>query len=157
MVAKKIQPEDEPMVMGWFREGKTYDEMVELFKAARGIEVVPSTFGNFRRRHRIEPRIVRDTVVIPWEVLPEHRYKNAIQMLRRYGRRLAGEPIPDLDTRRLDGWLRSRREDNTVVHYEPDTDDGFFYVERRQGIDLGMVREPEWVLEARERPGLRVE
>ncbi len=43
----------------------------------------------------------------------------------------------------LDAWLLKLRETGHVVHYEADTDEGWFYVDRRPGVDLDIVREPD--------------
>jgi hypothetical protein len=43
---------------------------------------------------------------------------------------------------RLEPWLEKLRQAGAVVHYEADTKQGFFYVPRRPGIDLDLIREP---------------
>ncbi|MBB5833401.1 hypothetical protein [Kribbella italica] len=117
--------------------------MVEQYREKYGIETVPSMWGNFRRRNGIEARLVRDDDLIPWEIKDEHRWRNAVTLLRAVARQRAGMELSERDAERLPGWLETRRETGTVVHYDPDTERGFFYVPRRPGIDNDLIREPE--------------
>jgi hypothetical protein len=141
MPASKIQ--DQAEVIRWFEEGRTYDYMTEQYREKYGIETVPSMWGNFRRRNGLKRRLVRDDGLIPWEVKVEHRRLNPIAMLRAAARQRAGEELSERDAERLPGWLRTREQTDTVVHYDPDTDEGFWYVPRRPGVDMDLIREPE--------------
>lgn len=147
-MAGKIQ--DETEVKRWFDQGKTYKEMVELYATKYHIEVKPSTFGNFRRRHGLQRRITRDDNLIPWMVKPEHRYDWPVMMLRLEGRRRAGlKPLSDVETHKLDTWLANLKSMDAVVHYVPERDEehgldaGFHYVAPRPGIDTDIIRVPE--------------
>jgi hypothetical protein len=40
-------------------------------------------------------------------------------------------------------------EDGTVLHYDPDTEQGWFYVPKRDGIDTDLIRKPERVTTTR--------
>jgi hypothetical protein len=141
MPATKIQ--DKAEVLRWFEEGRTYDWMSQQYLEKYGIETRATMWANFRRREELEPRITRDEgELIPWEVLPEHRHTYPIIMLRIEARRRAGRELTQRDQDRLAGWLRSRKADDTVVHYDPETEDGFFYVPRRPGVDKDLIREP---------------
>jgi hypothetical protein len=42
----------------------------------------------------------------------------------------------------LDAWLSGLERDGVVVHYDPDTIEGWWYVPRRDGIDLDLIYEP---------------
>lgn len=121
---------DEQEVLRWFDEGKTYKEMVQLYWDKYNLEVGHSMFGNFRRRRGLERRTVRDDELIPWEVKEEHRYKWPIIMLRAEGRRRAGFDLPEKTEANLDRWLAGLEEDQCVVHYDPDTEEGWFYIPR---------------------------
>lgn len=142
MPAPKIQ--DRAEVIRWIEDGKTYDWMSQRYLEKYNIETHPTMFANFRRRNGIKRRIVRDEKLIPWEVNnPEHRHRYAIVMLRTEARRRAGEQLTPSDAERLDRWLETRRDTDTVVHYDPDTTKGFWYMPRRAGIDKDLIREPE--------------
>lgn len=141
MPASKIQ--DKAEVIRWFEEERTYDWMVQKYKEKYGIDTVPSMWGNFRRRNQLDRRLVRDDDLIPWEIQDQHRWRNAVTMLRAVARQRAGMELSERDAERLPGWLRTREETDTVVHYEPETERGFYYVKRRPGIDNDLIREPE--------------
>lgn len=141
MPASKIQ--DEAEVLGWFDEGRTYQWMVEEYLRKYNIQTSPSLWGMFRRRHGIPRRIVRDNELIPWRVNVEHRFGFPIIMLRVEARRRERKELPPHDEGRLDAWLTRLKEDNAVVHYDPDTEEGWFYVPRREGIDTDLIRVPE--------------
>lgn len=141
MPASKIVNEQE--VVRWFEEGKTYAEMVQLYLDKYNIETVPSMWGNFRRRRGLERRITRDDDLIPWHVQREHRWDYPILMLRKEARRRAGLPLSEDDLHAVEAWKRNLERRNVVVHYEPDTDEGWFLVPRRRGVDTDLIRVPE--------------
>lgn len=132
---------DETEVMRWFREGKTYSEMVAIYRDKYHIEVGQSMFGNFRARHGLDRRKVRDEELIPWEVKREHRYAHTVNMLRIEARRRAGKPVTDREAKLVDGFLGGLEADDAVIHYDPDTEQGWFRVPRRPGVDTDLIRE----------------
>ncbi|GAB3213584.1 hypothetical protein ACQEU5_19900 [Marinactinospora thermotolerans] len=133
MGAKKIVDEQE--VIRWFEEGRTYAWMVAEYKRKYNIETVPSLWGNFRRRRGLERRIVRDDDLIPWHVLPEHRWSYPVAMLRVEARRRAGAKISKDEAKRLENWKAFLEEEDAVIHYDPETKDGFHYIPRQPGDD----------------------
>lgn len=139
MPAGKIQDEQE--VIRWFKEGRTYQWMTDEYARKYHIETVPSMWSNFRRRRGLDHRINRDDELIPWHVLPEHRWKYPVQMLRTEGRRRAGYELRELDQKQLPAWLSFLAENDVVVHYDPDLPEGFVYVPR-EAQDTDIVREP---------------
>jgi hypothetical protein len=141
MPATKIKNVQE--VLRWFEEGRTYTWMIEEYRRKYDIETTPSLWGGFRRRRGLPRRITRDDTLIPWFVREEHRWEFPIQMLRAEARRRSGAELDPEHARKLRGFLQRLEEDGTVVHYEPDTDEGFFYVARRDGVDADLIREPE--------------
>lgn len=141
MPASKIRDEQE--LLRWFAEGKTYRWMKEEYARKYNLEVGVSMFSNFRRRRGLDTRIVRDESLIPWHVEPQHRYAYPVMNLRHEARRRAGEQITPRMASQLEGWKRNLTADNVVVHYDADTEQGWFYVPRREGIDLDLIREPD--------------
>lgn len=141
MGARKIVDEQE--VIRWFEEGKTYAEMQEIYREKYNIETVPSMWGNFRRRHGLNRRLERNDDLIPWAVKKEHRWAYPLMMLRTEARRRAGLEVAESMQGRLDRWLAQMEADGTVVHYDPDTEEGFFYVPRRPKSDPDLIREPK--------------
>lgn len=141
MAGKKIQDEGE--IIRWFEEGKTYAWMVAEYKRKYGLEVAGSMFSNFRARRGLDRRIIRDDDLIPWFVEKQHRWKNAVIMLRAVARQRQGKKVNAQTARALSSWLVSMQEQDLVVHYDPTTEDGFMYVPRRKGIDSDLIREPD--------------
>jgi hypothetical protein len=139
MAASKIV--DEREVIRWFEEGKTYKEMQAIYLEKYNIETVPSMWGNFRRRRGLQRRLARNDDLIPWHVRSEHRWAYPVAMLRAEARRRAGFELNDETQGRLNSWLRTLEEDGLVVHYDPDTQDGFFYVPREEH-DTDIIRRP---------------
>lgn len=128
--------------MRWFNEGVTYEEMQQRYRDKYNIETTLSMWGNFRRRKGLPRRITRDDDLIPWMVKPQHRHSYPILMLRKEARRRSGAPVTEEQSREIDGWLRNLKEDGAVVHYDPDTEQGWFYVKRRPDIDTDIIRRP---------------
>lgn len=140
MGASKIQSEQE--IKQWFEEGRTYGWMAEEYQRKYDIEIVPSAFANLRRRRGWDRRITRDDELIPWAVKDEHRWAYPVVMLRVEARQRAGREIRKVDADRLGPWKRELMENGLVVHYDPNTEDGFFYVPARPGIDTDLIRVP---------------
>lgn len=140
MPATKIQ--DEAEVIRWFEEGRTYSWMVDEYRRKYNIETVPSLWGNFRRRRGLARRIVRNDDLIPWAVNEEHRWNYAVQMLRSEARRREGKELRPMEELRLEAWSRGLERDGLVVHYDPDTEEGFFYIPR-EPEDVDIIRYPK--------------
>ena len=137
----KIQDTQE--ALGWLEGGKTYQWIVDEYLRKYNIETTISMWAALRRRHGIDPRIVRDEALIPWAVKPEHRHSHAVSMLRAEARKRAGKDPTPVMAEMLDAWLRGLEADGNVVHYDPDTAEGWWYVPRRPGVDKDLIREPE--------------
>ncbi|WP_199810461.1 MULTISPECIES: hypothetical protein [unclassified Streptomyces] len=69
----------------------------------------------------------------------EHRWAYPLAMLRAEGRRRAGKELTERDESRLASWLDMLKKNGSVVHYDPDTEEGFSYVSRQAG-DNDMIR-----------------
>lgn len=139
----KIQ--DAAEVIRWYNDGWTYQEMVDEYRRKYGIEMSVSGFSDFRARMGLKRRLVRSQELIPWRVAEQHRHTYDLSMLRAEARRRAGRKLLNGDDRRLERWLGWMRDNDVVIHYDPDTVDGFFYVPRRPGVDVDIIRKPERV------------
>lgn len=149
----KIQDEGE--VRRWMEDGMTYAEMAEIYREKYNIDTSPSMWAMARRRLGVPMRIARDDKLIPWAVKAEHRWDYPIVMLRMVARRRQGFELTEQYEHDVDAWLKGLEEDNTVVHYDPETDQGWFYVPRREGVDLDLIREPERGAKLRDSKGKR--
>lgn len=135
----KIQDEGE--ARRWFEAGRTYQWMADEYLRKYNLEVSPSTFSQLRRRRGWDRRNTRDDDLIPWAVLPEHRWAYALQMLRAEARRRSGKEMSNLTSARLDVWKETLNDAGAVVHYEPNTEQGFFYIPKEDGDD-DLIRRP---------------
>lgn len=127
----------------WLEEGKTYQWIVNEYRRKYHIETTISMWAALRRRSGIDTRIVRDPDLIPWAVKPEHRHSHAVSMLRAEARRRAGKSLTPMMDDMLSVWKQGLERDDAVVHYDPDTEEGWWYVPRREGIDTDLIRVPE--------------
>lgn len=139
MPATKIVNEQE--VIRWFEEGRTYKWMTDEYRRKYNTEMVSSAWGNFRRRRGLARRINRDDDLIPWHVLPKHRWSYQLQMLRAEARRRAGFELRDEDQRRLPAWLRHLEEEDVVIDYVPELEEGFVFTPREPDDD-DIIRRP---------------
>ena len=137
---RKIVSEQE--VLNWFREKRTYRWMADRYLEKYSLQVSPSMFGNFRARMGLDVRIVHDEELIPWQVKEQHRWDYPIYMLRYVARLRAGKELPPKVMGRLNAWLRMIKQENVVVHYDPDTAEGWWYVQPRPGVDTDLIRVP---------------
>lgn len=153
MPAKKIPSDNELEQL--FRRGMTPAQISGWYAREKNLDIAPGTISVWKVRQSASLPVYRETYVdlIPWTVNPEHRALYPVKMLRMTGRRRAGLPLRPEDARRLDAWLEKLQDRNLVVHYDPGTAQGFFYVEPRPGKDLGPIREPDWpIVPVRGRP-----
>ncbi|NUK43204.1 hypothetical protein HRW13_20545 [Streptomyces lunaelactis] len=140
MPATKIQ--DKTEVLRWFREKRTYLWMVEQYKTKYNITTTEPMWAAFRRREGIDRRNTRSDNLLPWKLKEEHRHLYPAMMLRTEGRLRAGKTVAETKAKKLASWKQSLEQDNLVVHYDPDTEEGFFYVPREQQ-DTDLIREPK--------------
>ena len=99
--------------------------------------VTQSAIADAIRRDRIKFDYANLTKerAMPWRVRPEHQNKYLARMLRAAHRRDQGLTNAPPIERMLDSFLRSVERDDFVITYDPDTEDGFFRVARRHGVD----------------------
>lgn len=128
----------------WLEDGKSPTDIVALHKLHWGIDVKPNAVSNFRRRHTdVKPQ--HDTKRrLPWPgIKREHLGHKYRQYLLNYYKRELGEDVKKEPAEGLANFEKLLHESGMVVDYN--YDDGFFLVPRRDGVDLGLVREPDSV------------
>ncbi|MGV9312576.1 hypothetical protein ACWDR0_10310 [Streptomyces sp. NPDC003691] len=139
MPSTKIKNEQE--AIDWLEEGRTYAWIVEQYKIKYGIDTTVAMWSAFRRRRGIPTRVTRDTDLIPWRVQKKHIMAYPLAMLRAEARRRAGEELKGRTASKLESWKAALTRDERVVYYDPDTEDGFFYVPREER-DSDLIRKP---------------
>ena len=114
--------------------GLTQEEMVVRFREETGETRGRAAFAVAMSRYGVKSIKRRETKVfsetLPWRVKAEHANQYPARMLRALGRREAGAKLPKAEAKRLDSWLKDLDEDNAVIHYDPDTPQGFWRVAR---------------------------
>lgn len=141
MVRSLLQNEDE--FRRWYLAGRAPKWIVAKYRDKYGIEISSSTIGNWRVRLGLPPRQVRDVQLIPWTIARHHRNAHDLNMLRQEARRRAGDRLMPRLAKMLGSWKAGLAEDDAVVHYDPDTREGWFHVPRRHGIDKDLIRVPD--------------
>ncbi|MFE2104297.1 hypothetical protein ACFXAF_00225 [Kitasatospora sp. NPDC059463] len=144
MPAKTLVQDRAEAIRWLVDEGRDYKWMVAKYREKYNIETTVSMWASFRARNGLPRKIARDENLIPWEVRMEHRWAYPVVMLRFEARLREGRDISEVDQSRLDSWKQMLRDDKLVVHYVPDTDDGFFYVPREKQ-DNDLIRAPRRV------------
>lgn len=133
---------NEQEVLRWFEEERTYAWMSQQYLEKYNLVMTPSAWGNFRRRRGLPRRITRDDALIPWLVKEEHRWAYDLTMLRTEARQRAGFELTEDAAKRVESWKEMLEEQGAVVHYDPDTEEGFFLIKREPG-DHDLIHEPE--------------
>lgn len=147
MTATKLVNRDE--FIRWYEEGKTYSWITEKYQQKYNVEIGGGTISNWRHQLGLEKRTVRDGTLVPWAVRREHRYNHILHMLRTEARRRGDLPVPAGRLEKLEAWLRNLNEQDAVVHYDPDTEQGWWLVPRRPGVDTDLIRVPDEVTRPR--------
>ena len=119
------------------RSGYTQQEVAETQGTTQ------SAVAQARRRGMVtegDSRIPRGS--IPWDLRPQHRNLNVVKMLRCAARMREGMPVGESNQRATRQFVEGLREQDAVIHYDPDLAPYFHRVPRRHGIDHWLVRDP---------------
>lgn len=124
-------------------EGLSHNEIVDRIKEQTGEEVSRSSVSAALSRAGYTQRVRYDEE-IPWpKIAADHNTGFQIFMLRTQARINRGLPVKPRDKERLEAWKKELKSKNLVVHYEPRSPEGWFYVKARPGVDTGLVRIPD--------------
>lgn len=124
-------------------EGLSHGEIVDRIREETGQEVSRSSVSAALSRAGFTHRVRYDDE-IPWpRISVDHNTAFPLFMLRTQARINRGLPVKPRDAERLEEWKKELTEKKLVVHYEPRSPQGFFYVEARPGVDTGLVRVPD--------------
>lgn len=112
------------------RAGKTHQDIADMVYETTGQRVTRGAVSSAVSRAGLSAPMNRYTEFLPWKVKIEHSKHYAARMLRLLGRVTSGEPVNEKDAARLEAWKTKLQEENAVVAYVPETDEGFFYVSK---------------------------
>ena len=132
---------DDSEVEQLLRSGWSQMDVVRMY-ASKGIDVTQSAISQAISTGRVKVDTGRSSGGIPWTLKPEHRHRHAARMLRSQARLDNELPIGQTLVAQVDQWRRGLEVEDSVIHYDPDTDEGFWRVPRRPGVDLWWVRDP---------------
>lgn len=116
----------------YLNSGMTQAQIVEAWADDSGERVSRSAIAMAIARFGLKSAHQRPEYrdLLPWTVAEEHRHHIDARMLRLEGRRRAGGELSEGELRWLTNWKNELERVNAVVHYERDTDEGFFWVPR---------------------------
>lgn len=128
---------DHTQMRRYLDRGLTQQQIVAAWEEDTGVRVSRSAiamainrYGLSSANHR--PRY-EDT--LPWKVKKEHANHYDARMLRLEGRRREGNPMTDRELHMLNQWKELLHTRGAVIAYEPDTEQGFFWLQRQPGDD----------------------
>ena len=125
------------------RQGLGPSAIARILETEDFIKVTPESISMFRNRRGLQRSKARYTDLLPWTIQPAHRNLYVAKCLRLEGQRRAGGEMSAAKTAELQRRLDKLADEDVVVHYDPDTEAGWFYVPRRHGIDEDLIRNPE--------------
>lgn len=140
---KEIVPNPTQM-RRYVERGLTQQQIADEYEKDTGIRCTRQAIGMALARYdmkTVRPR-KRHTELLPWVIRREHAMANDARMLRMEGRRRLGEQLREKDLRILEGWMMRLDEQDAVVHYDPDTEKGFWWVPRKPEDGRGLIRKP---------------
>lgn len=142
MGARRILPSDSQLKRMVDR-GMTHQEIADKVSEDTGERVNRSSVSAALSRAGLTDRVRYDEV-IPFQVRAVHNYHYALTMLRVHARLEAGLEVPEDQVDRYESWRAKLEDNNGVVAYVPDTEDGFHYVRREpeDGDSLTTLRQP---------------
>ncbi len=123
------------------RGGATQQDVADRFVVSQAAVSLAIKRGNIKGITYDRTKGPRSGV--PWRpIKPEHRSRYLVKMLRAATQRDRGFTLNAGMEHKVGSFLRKADKGGWVVHYDPDTPDGFYRVARRAGIDTGRVRDP---------------
>ena len=128
----------------YLSRGMTQQQIADAWGEKTGTRPSRSAIGMALVRYGLKaskPR-PRYEELLPWRVRAEHKMHYDARMLRLEGRVRAGKPVSQDLLDDLVAWKQRLAELDAVVHYEPDTEEGFWFV-KREPQDDDIIRKPK--------------
>lgn len=132
----------------YIERGLTQAQIAKDWSERTNTSVSRSAIAMAIQRYGLTPKRTRPRYedTIPWRVRDEHKHHRDAKMLRLAGRFMRGLSVSEEDRRRLASWRRLLAEMDAVITYDPDTEEGFWWVARdvAQGDDENdLIRRPK--------------
>lgn len=141
MAAPRYLPSDS-MLQKYVDRGMTHQEIADLIAKESGVPIARSTVSAALSRAGLTNRVRYDEV-IPWKrIKVEHNHHYALTMLRLEARLRNGSKLTEEQAKRLDSWKQRLNDEEAVVIYLENSDDGFYYVKRKPSDGASLIRYP---------------
>lgn len=141
MAAPRRIPSESILAKWANEEGLTHAQIVDRIERETGYRPSRSTISAALSRAGFTNRVRYDDV-IPWKRISiDHNSHYALTMLRIAARLKHGLQVKPRDLSRFQAWKEQLDAADAVVTYVYDSPEGFYYVPRRHGVDLGLIRE----------------
>lgn len=142
--AHRVLPDGDSLLK-MVAKGMTQQEIADETFRDTGVRVTRAAVSAALARAGAPPMRNRYSELLPWRVRAEDDNHYALRMLRAEARLRAGSQVSDRELRRLEAWKKTLKENQAVVHYDPDVKHSprFFYVPARPGVDTDLIRVPD--------------
>lgn len=130
MAPPRLVP-DKTTLRRWQEEGLTHEQMAERVFEETGNRVTRVAISVALQRYGLTASAKRYDSTIPWRVREGHARAYPVRMLRLLGRRIEGLELTKHETTILDQWLAELDEQNLIVAYDYESDQGFVYIDRK--------------------------
>lgn len=129
----------------YLERGLTQAQIVDAWEQESGFRVSRSAIAMAIERYDLKSAHPRPRYedLLPWTVAVEHRQHIDARMLRLEGRRRAGQRLSESEARWLQQWKDDLERVGGVVHYERDTDEGFFWIPREKEHGDELIARPK--------------
>lgn len=138
----RLVPSDSVLEQWYVEEGLTQQQIVDRIWDQDKVRVARTTVAVALSRAGLTDRIRYDDQ-IPWRVRVEHSSHNLVNILRSAAREARGLPLTPTSQANLDSFRRRQEEEDCVIAYVPETEQGWWLVRRRPApLDRGLIRDP---------------
>jgi hypothetical protein len=125
----------------WIESGQKYNWIVDEYQRKYNEEITVAGVASYRSRHGLTRRQVRADDLVPWFVEEPHRNLYLLEMLRLEARIRAGAKLSERELKRNRNFRENLAAADAVVHYDPTSEAGFYYVPRLE-TDDDIIRRP---------------
>lgn len=142
MSAPRKLPSDSTLAK-WRAQGLTLKQIADKCEEETGLSVSIGSVASALSRAGLTTRVRYDEH-IPWDpIATRHNKHYALTMLRLLARKDNGQELTEEQESRLESWLTRLEEEDAVVLYKYDSEDGFYYVPRKSSDGDGWIRRPK--------------
>ena len=123
---------DKGTLTRWIQtEGLTHQECADRLLEEEGIRVTRTAISAAAVRYGLAKEGSRYREELPWRVKALHTKSYPARMLRLFGRRREGQELNEAEASALDKWLEALAESRSIVAYDPESDAGFVYIDKK--------------------------